>query len=39
MRNFGSDELNRRGFLGSLAFLAGSVFGGQKLFAATGACR
>jgi uncharacterized pyridoxal phosphate-dependent enzyme len=37
MRRFGSDELNRRGFLGSLGFLAGSVFGGQRLFAATGA--
>ena len=37
MRSFGSDELNRRGFLSSLAVLAGSVFGGQKLFAATGA--
>src|SRR5271155_1283438 len=29
--------LNRRGFLGGLATLAGSVFGGKKLFAATGA--
>ncbi len=37
MRGFGSDELNRRGFLGSLGFLAGSVFGGQRLLGATGA--
>ena len=35
MHRFGSDELNRRGFLGSLAMLAGSVFGRQKLYAAT----
>ena len=37
MRSFGSDALNRRGFLSSLAILAGSVIGRQKLFAATGA--
>jgi len=37
MQRVGSDELNRRGFLGSLAFLAGSVFGRQRLFAATSA--
>lgn len=34
MQRFG---LNRRGFLGGLATLAGSVFGGRRLFAATGA--
>jgi uncharacterized pyridoxal phosphate-dependent enzyme len=37
MRSSGSDELNRRGFLGSLGFLAGSVFGSQRLLGATGA--
>jgi uncharacterized pyridoxal phosphate-dependent enzyme len=37
MRGFGSDELNRRGFLGGLGFLAGSLFGGQRLLGATGA--
>ena len=37
MRSFGSNALNRRGFLSSLAILAGSVFGSQKLFAASGA--
>lgn len=36
MRRFGSG-LNRRGFLGSMGFLAGSVFGREKLFAAAGA--
>ena len=37
MRGFGSEQLNRRGFLGSLGFLAGSIFGGQRLLGATGA--
>ncbi len=37
MRKFGSGDLNRRGFLGSLGILAGSVFGGHRLFAASGA--
>jgi uncharacterized pyridoxal phosphate-dependent enzyme len=37
MRRFGADELNRRGFLGRLVFLAGSVFGRQRVFAATSA--
>jgi L-seryl-tRNA(Ser) seleniumtransferase len=37
MRGFGSEQLNRRGFLGSLGFLAGSIFGGPKLLGATGA--
>jgi uncharacterized pyridoxal phosphate-dependent enzyme len=36
MRLFDASEMNRRGFLGSLAFLAGSVFGGQRLLGATG---
>ena len=36
MQRFETGEWNRRGFLGSLAMLAGSVFGRQKLFAATG---
>jgi L-seryl-tRNA(Ser) seleniumtransferase len=36
MRLFDAAEMNRRGFLGSLAFLAGSVFGGERLFGATG---
>ena len=36
MRIFDPAEMNRRGFLGSLAFLAGSVFGGQRLLGATG---
>ncbi|MEO6911320.1 MAG: aminotransferase class V-fold PLP-dependent enzyme [Edaphobacter sp.] len=34
MRKFSSTEINRRGFMGGLAFLAGSVFGGHNLFAA-----
>lgn len=37
MQKIQSDGLNRRGFLGSLALLAGSVFGRQRAFAATGA--
>jgi uncharacterized pyridoxal phosphate-dependent enzyme len=37
MRKVGSGDLNRRGFLGSLGFLAGSLFGGQRLLAASGA--
>ena len=37
MRRFGSDELNRRGFLGGLGFLAASLFGGQRLWGARGA--
>ncbi len=37
MRGFGSEQLNRRGFLGSLGFLAGSIFGAPKLLGATGA--
>lgn len=37
MWKFGSDELNRRGFLSSLGILAGSVLGGRKLFAAADA--
>ena len=37
MQKFRSDGLNRRGFLGSLALLAGTVFGRQRLFAASGA--
>jgi uncharacterized pyridoxal phosphate-dependent enzyme len=37
MRRFGSDELNRRGFLGGLGFLAASLFGGQRLSGARGA--
>ncbi len=37
MRKFGSDGLNRRGFLGSLALLTGAVLGRQKSFAAAGA--
>jgi uncharacterized pyridoxal phosphate-dependent enzyme len=37
MRKFGSDELNRRGFLGGLGFLAASLFGGQRLWGARGA--
>ncbi|MEO6910436.1 MAG: aminotransferase class V-fold PLP-dependent enzyme [Edaphobacter sp.] len=36
MQRFGAGALNRRGFLGGLAMLAGSVFGSQKLYAATG---
>jgi uncharacterized pyridoxal phosphate-dependent enzyme len=36
MRKFGSDELNRRGFLGGLGFLAASIFGGQRLWGARG---
>lgn len=35
MRLFNIAEMNRRGFLGSLAFLAGSVFSGQRLLGAT----
>ena len=35
MRRLNSGELNRRGFLGSLALLAGSVFGTKRLFGAT----
>lgn len=34
MRRFGSDDLNRRGFLGGLGFLAASLFGGQRLWGA-----
>ncbi|HET6216803.1 MAG TPA: aminotransferase class V-fold PLP-dependent enzyme, partial [Acidobacteriaceae bacterium] len=37
MRRFGSDVLNRRGFLGGLGFLAASIFGGQGLWGARGA--
>ena len=37
MRRSGSDEWNRRGFLGGLGFLAASVFGGQALWGARGA--
>ena len=37
MQRFGSDELNRRGFLGGLGFLAASLFGGQRLWGARGA--
>jgi uncharacterized pyridoxal phosphate-dependent enzyme len=37
MRKFGSNELNRRGFLGGLGFLAASLFGGQRLWGARGA--
>jgi uncharacterized pyridoxal phosphate-dependent enzyme len=37
MRKFGSDELNRRGFLGGLGFLAASLFGGQRLWGVRGA--
>jgi hypothetical protein len=37
MRRFGSDELNRRGFLGGLGFLAASIFGGQRLWGGRGA--
>src|SRR3984885_3563791 len=37
MRKFGSDELNRRGFLGGLGFLVASLFGGQRLWGAGGA--
>ncbi len=37
MRRFGSDELNRRGFLGGLGFLTASLFGGQRLWGARGA--
>jgi uncharacterized pyridoxal phosphate-dependent enzyme len=37
MQAAGAGEWNRRGFLGSLLVLAGSVFGKQRLFAATGA--
>ena len=37
MQKFRSDGLNRRGFLGSLALLAGSMFGRQRSFAATSA--
>ena len=36
MRILGSAETSRRGFLAGLTFLVGSVFGGQRLFAATG---
>jgi uncharacterized pyridoxal phosphate-dependent enzyme len=36
MRLFDAAEMNRRGFLGSLAFLAGSLFSGQRSFGATG---
>jgi uncharacterized pyridoxal phosphate-dependent enzyme len=35
MRRVSSGELNRRGFLGSLVLLAGSVFGTKRLFGAT----
>ena len=34
MRNFVSQEISRRGVLGGLAFLAGSAFGGRRLFGA-----
>jgi L-seryl-tRNA(Ser) seleniumtransferase len=37
MRKLDSDELNRRGFLGGLGFLAASLFGGQRLWGARGA--
>jgi uncharacterized pyridoxal phosphate-dependent enzyme len=37
MQRFGADVWNRRGFLGSLVFLAGSVFGKQRGFGATSA--
>jgi uncharacterized pyridoxal phosphate-dependent enzyme len=37
MQRFGSDELNRRGFLGGLGFLAASLFGGQRLWGARAA--
>jgi uncharacterized pyridoxal phosphate-dependent enzyme len=36
MQMFGSNGLNRRGFLGVLAMLTGSAFGRQRSFAATG---
>lgn len=34
MRNFVTEEITRRGFFGGLAFVAGSVLGGQRLFGA-----
>ena len=34
MRKFVTEEITRRGFFGGLAFLAGSVLGGQRLFGA-----
>jgi uncharacterized pyridoxal phosphate-dependent enzyme len=37
MRRFGSNELNRRGFLGGLGFLAASIFGGQRFWGARAA--
>jgi seryl-tRNA(Sec) selenium transferase len=34
MQKFVTDEITRRGFFGGLAFVAGSVLGGQRLFGA-----